>query len=371
MGRETSGQVLQQRSSSNASIDILNDDVLDRVFQYLYFDDKIRLRRTCSRWKYLLDAQLNKIKALRLGHFIQGGFCVTSGLSFPTRCSHQSAARRLHTGALFGENFLEFPAELETQCFSVNRYDYLHRALKYCNSGITTLSLGQLNITYRLLMVVAHNLPNLEHLEIINCASRLDIGGGRKRIASRLANNCTASNRENFTPQQQHQSPEIPSLETFNSAEQQHDVYKHMVLYNQHSDEQQNMQERLLRSNLLRNCDLVRESRRHTYWPHLRHLLVKECNLLNEFCLCLILAITNKTLTHLVVESSQYLTGEFLNYCGPDLIQLRLNRCPMVRTKFLDDLVKLKQFLAPANQKAFECITCNNPHASLITRGHD
>lgn len=355
-------------------MNILNDDILDRIFQYLYLDDKIRLRRTCFRWKYLLDSQMDKIKALRLGRFIQGGYMVTSGLSFPTKCQHQSANHRLRTGQLFSGSFLEFPAELETQCFSVNRYDYLHRALKYCHSSITMLSLGQLNITYRLLMVIAHNLPNLEHLEIISCASRLDIGGGSGRLVNKkrpaahdeATNNNNNNNRNESQPthlasirrqrqlQQLQQEQRIPSLETFNSdrLEQQHDVYK-MLLYNQHSNEEQNMQERLLRSSLLRNCDLVRESKRLTYWPNLRHLLVKECNLLNEFSLCLILAITSKTLTHLVVESNQYLTGEFLNYCGPDLIQLRLNHCPMIRTKFLDDLMKLKQILSP-DHKAFD-----------------
>lgn len=399
---ETMAATTTNRRQELVSIQILNDDILDRIFQYLYFDDRIRLRSTCFRWKYLLDSQLEKVKALRLGRFIQGGYCVTSGLSFPHTCNHQAqssrakhGSHRRHTGAMFSGRFLEFPADLETQCFSVNRYDYLHRALKYCQSSITMLSLGQINITYRLLMVIAHNLPNLEHLEIIGCASRLDLQAGNHRkpagaiksrqlptaadqeaTRSRSGSSCSSSShddQQNHQPAptrfavREQQQQRIPSLETFNSSSVEHqDVYK-MLLYNQHGNEQQNIRERLVRSNLLRNCDLVRESKRHTYWPQLRHLLIKDCNLLNEFSLCLIVAITSKTLTHLVVESNQYLTGEFLNYCGPNLIQLRLNHCPMIRAKFLDDLVKLKQLLACDQKATFDYKHTNPAPAQHIS----
>lgn len=308
------------------SINLLNDDILMRVFDYLHFDDKIRLRRTCFRWKRLIDYQLGKVKALRLGHFGQGGYCITSGLQMP--CDHKSSNHRRHTGTLFGDR-LNSPIDLETRCYSINRYDYLHRALKICSHNITMLSLGNLNITYRLLIVLTHNLPNLEHLEIMGCAS---LGPHPEK-------------RQTLTTKEDR----LPSVESFNSRTQDRDTLCSMLLYNQHNDEQVNMQQRLMRASMVKSCELVKESRK--YWPCLRHLLVKDCNLLNEFSLSLIMAISSQTLEHLVLESNQYVTGEFLNYCGPNLKILRIKYCPLLQLRFLEDLMKLRQLLVPARDQ--------------------
>lgn len=325
------------REASRASIDMLNDDILKRIFDFLHLDDKIRLQRTCSRWKYLLDAQLNQIKSLRIGLFYQGGYQVTSGIQMQN-CEHkESMANRMQcTGTLFNDQALSLPADLETQCFSINRYDYLHRSIKYCQKTITCLSLGRVNISYRLIMVLAHNLPNLEHLELIGCAGQIeDAANGRKRQG------CISILKD---------SNQLPSLESFDSVAQRgynnSNCLYSMVLYNQHPNEQVNMEERLLRASKIRDCDLVRQSKEQNYWPNLRHLLVKECNLLNEFSLSLILAITSKSLEHLVIESNQYLTGEFLNYCRPQIKTFKVKYCPLVQPKFLEDLVKIKTLVS-------------------------
>lgn len=336
-------QVEQRNCRVASSIDILNDDILLKIFDYIHLDDKIKLRRTCYRWKLLLDYQLNQLKALRIGCFQQGGYNVTSGLNI--QCEHFSSNHRRHTGTLFNQNMLNFPADLETQCFSIKRYDFLHRALKYSHQSITMLSLGQISVSYRLLMVITHNLPNLEHFELINCAS--DISGARKERNSSKMNISDA-----LRP---------PSLEFFNT-EQQDDIYS-MTIYNQHQDEEINMGERLIRSSFVQNCDLVKEAKAKKHWPRLKHLLIKECNLLNEFSLSLILAITSQTLVHLVIESNQYLTGEFLNYCGPNLKILRLKYCPLMQIKFLKNFVKIKQLLAqqPSPQtSSLPFLTSNN-----------
>lgn len=319
-------QRFELRKELVASINMLNDDILLKIFDYIHLDDKIKLRRTCTRWKILLDYQLKLIKALRVGYFQQGGYNVTSGLNMQCEHSNCSLLHRKHTGTLFNHNILNFPADLETQCFSVKRYDFLHRAMKYCHESITILSLGQIGISYRLLMVITHNLPNLEHLELIHCAS--DNNETRKRKFSTKSNS----------------NDHLPSLESFNT-EQQDDIHL-MTIPNQHQDEEMNMRERLIRSSLVRSCDLVKEAKANSHWPNLRHLLIKECNLLSEFSLSLILAITSHTLVHLVIESNQYLTGEFLNYCGPNLKILRLRYCPLIQVKFLQDFVKIKQLLA-------------------------
>lgn len=334
---------LKQFELREISIDILNDDILERIFNYLHLDDKIRLRRTSIRWKFLLDRQLSRIKALRIGQFQQGGFNITSGLQ--THCQeHSTIYHRQQTGTLFNKKLITFPAELETHCYSVDQYDYLHRSLKFSHKTITQLSLGRLNISYRLLMVLTNNLPNLEHLELISCASGLF--ESNNKTVNRSPQSSRRSNRDKNG---------LPSLASFNEQPaypQQNNgdpIYSLMILYNQNSNEQVNMEERLLRSTLVKNCDLVRESKARNNWPNLRHLLVKECNLLNEFSLSLILAITSQTLVNLVVESNQYLTGEFLNYCGPQLKILRVKYCPLLQVRFLEDFVKLKKLLSPSN----------------------
>lgn len=337
------------------SIEALNDDILMRVFDYLHFDDKIRLRRTCSRWKFLLDQQLKRMKALRLGQFQSGGYHETSGLLMPC-LQHQQVKlnhRQSSTGTLFNKQLLSFPAEPETNCFSISQYDYLHRSLKHSYQSVTMLSLGRLNISYRLLMVLAHNLPELEHMELINCASAVR----RERINNSQTGNCVARLADakvapGLTSCQKLSSAtktddldDLPSVESFNNRSSHHSVIFSQTPFNQHRDEQVNLEQRLIRSTLVRNCDLVREARSKNLWPNLRHLLVKDCNLLNEFTLSLLLALTSQTLDQLMVESSQYLTGEFLNYCGPKLEVLRLRHCPLVQLKFLEDLRKIKQLL--------------------------
>lgn len=333
------------------SFNELNDDILMRIFDYLHFDDKIRLRRTCSRWKFLLDEQLNLMKALRIGQFQLGGYHETSGLLMPC-AQHQQVKlnhRQAFTGTLFNGRLLNFPAELETQCYSVARYDYLHRSLKHNYQSVTMLSLGRLNISYRLLMVLAHNLPKLEHLELIGCASETrpersscETSRPLTRVTT-IASNCRQLGCSAKWPN--HLEQYLPSLESFNSQRAQELLTITHMPYNQNPDEQVNLEQRLLRSSLVRNCDLVREARSNHIWPHLSHLLVKDCNLLNEFNLSLILALTSHTLDQLMVESNQYLTGEFLNYCGPKLQVLRLDNCPLVQLRFLEDLQKLKQLL--------------------------
>lgn len=262
---------------------------------------------------------------------------VTSGLHM--QClQHHSPRHRQQTGTLFNSLVLTYPADMQTQCYSIKRFDYLHRALKQSYQSITMLSLGRLHISYRLLIVLTHNLPDLEHLELISCASKFE-----------LDNNKRTTPRQTLHTNDDHNN-QLPTLESFNnSTSQASSAIYSTVMYNQHEDERINMQERLIRSTLVKSCQLVQEARRQRHWSKMKHLLVKDCNLLNEFSLCLILAITSQTLDHLAVESNQYLTGEFLNYCGPQLKILRLKNCPMLRLKFLEDLVRLKQLLAPTN----------------------
>lgn len=332
---------------NSTSFHELNDDILMRIFDYLHFDDKIRFRRTCVRWKFLLDEQLKLIRALRIGQFQSGGYQETCGLLMS--CAQHQQVKPNHcqasTGTLFNKQLLTFPAELESQCFSISRYDYLHRSLKHSYQSVTMLSLGRLNISYRLLMVLAHNLPKLEHLELIACASeRLLCGARLERQSNQPQASCAK------TP---HSDTHLPSLESFNNSRAQELLVISQIPYNQNPDEQVNLEQRLIRSALVRNCDLVQEARRKNMWPKLSHLLVKDCNLLNEFNLSLLLALTSHTLDQLMVESNQYLTGEFLNYCGPKLQVLQLKHCPLVQLKFIDDLRKLKQLLAsPATAQA-------------------
>lgn len=331
----------KNKRQKQSTINMLNNDILSQIFDHLHLDDKIRLRRTCRRWKWLLDYKIDRLKALRIGSFQQGAYNVTSGLNM--NCNHQSKDHRQHTGTLFNENILNFPADVETQCFSVKQFDTLHRALKLCQNSITMLSIGRLNVSYRLLMVITHNLPNLEHLELINCAS--DNGEVKQRNKSQYSR--------------------LPSVESFNT-EPRNDIYSITDLYNQHQDEQVNVRERLIRSSLVRSCDLVKEAKAKNHWPNLKHLLVKECNLLNEFSLSLILALTSHSLDHLVIESNQRLTGEFLNYCGPKLTILRLKHCPLLQVKFLEDFVKLKQLLAqPTSSYSSSSIAHSNKKSSL------
>lgn len=331
---------LNQRSHQSNSIDILNDDILTRIFDYLHLDEKVRLRRTCHRWKLLLDFQLDQLKALRLGQFQQGGYTVTSGLYM--HCQHRQVQHRRYTGTICDPQVLSFPADQETHCFSINQYDYLHRALKLSQDSITMLSLGRINVSYRLLIVLTHNLRNLEHLELINCSSAFHDDNNIKHNNN---NNCRQIRDVKKKLLNSSREPElIPSVESFNSREEK-SIYS-LHLFNQSDNEQLNMEERLARWSLVKNCQLVKDCKANKHWRKLKHLLVKDCNLLNEFSLCLILAITSQTLENLVLESNQYLTGEFLNYCGPQLKELKVNYCPLLQAKFLDQFVKLKQLLA-------------------------
>ena len=272
------------KMKQETSINKLNDDILMKIFDHIDYDDKIKLRRTCRKWKHLLTIHLNRVKAIRLGHFSRGGYLVTSGLEL--NCTeHQSKNHRQLTGTLCNSSLLSMPADLETQCFSVNRYDFLHRALKQqSHQTITMLSLGSLHISYRLLIVLTHNLPDLEHLELINCASKFELN-------------------------------------------------------------KQDIEQSLKRLSMIRNCDLIREAKQKRHWLKLSHLLVKNSSLLEEFCLSLILAIVDRSLVHLEIESHDYLTGEFLNYCAPQLKILNIKQCPNVQSKFVEDLLKIKKLL--------------------------
>lgn len=354
---ENNSRQQQQQQSIRCSIDILNDDILKRIFDYLHLDDKIRLRRVCFKWKLILDEQISKLRALRIGQFNSTGSNIISGLHIDcvehnnnSNNNYRQATKSTNLiGKRFNNNFEKFPdeatifndkvltlpADCETLCYSINRYDYLHRSLKHCYKTITILSLGKLNISYRFLMVITHNLPNLEHLELIACSSRVD-------------------ERDN---QQINDLKQTPSLESFNNEHeesnfnhQQQELYSNLI-FNQNSDEQINIRDRLRRTILVKNCQLIKDSKVNNYWPKLKHLLIKDCNLLNEFSLCLIMALTSKTLDHLVIESNQYLTGEFLNYCGPNLKLLRLKYCPLLQLKFLEDLIKIKQLLSSIDQE--------------------
>lgn len=354
-------------SEANSSIDLLNDDILMRIFDYLHLDDKIRLRVACKRWKCLLDYQVKQIKALRVGLFHQGGYNVTSGLQMKCNSHNNGSStamansKQQYTGTLSNRQVLILPADPTTQCHSINQYDFLHRAMRHCYENLTLLSLGRLNVSYRLLMVIAHNLPKLEHLELINCASELEHLKSNRRRG--FGDSPVAKGRHLSELSDNH----LPSLASFNCSRSANLVGLYSThLYNQHDDEQLNLEERLERAKQVKSCELVKESVRRNYWPNLTHLLVKDCNLLNEFSLSLILAVTSQTLEHLMVESNQYLTGEFLNYCGPKLQILRLKYCPLLQLRFLEDLVKLKQLLSPDNKQ----ITINSLSLPLSSSLH-
>jgi hypothetical protein len=285
---------------------------------------------------------MRQIKALRLGQFHLGGYQVTSGLML--KCNrHQHADRqrfhRQETGSLFNRNLFEMPADLETQCYSIKRYDYLHRALKHSYQDITMLSLGKVHISYRLLIVLTHNLPNLEHLELINCANHFESKQTVQMNAADKINHSLLSSMDSFNPEQE---KAVINRVT-------HSINSHGV-YNQHEDEQLNIQDRLLRQQFIKNCSLIREARKQRQWSRMQHLLVRECNLMNEFTLSLILSLTSQSLIHLEIEKCQYLTGEFLNYCGPNLKILKLSHCSSIRPKFVDDLVKIRKLLGSSIQ---------------------
>lgn len=347
-------------SAHKTSINLLNDDCLLRIFDFLQLEDKICLRRACKRWKRLLDHQLAKLKALRLGQFTsRGGYQQTSGLDLPCR-QHSHPNHRQLTVAIFNQQLCQLPADAQTRCFSINRFDYLHRCLKFNSQNITMLSLGQLNISYRLMLMLSANLPHLEHIELISCASRVDeykaqfgrlqqckdqgpIVEGAKKGQS-ITNDTQKRNNTHL----------IPSLDSFNSQKYaaifgSGEIPHATEVYNQHSNEETNSHERLLRQNFIRNCSLVTNYKTSEgYWSKLNHVLIRNCHQLSELSLCLLLALTSRTLTDLHVESNQRLTGEFLNYCGPNLQRLAIKYCPMMQFRFLDDLVKLKKVLNPA-----------------------
>lgn len=344
----TSGMTMTNHSAT--SIDKLNHDILLRIFDYLDFDDKIRLRRTCKKWKQLLDRQMRQVRALRLGQFHLGGYQVTSGLML--KCDkHQYANRqqfhRQETGSLFNTKIFQMPADLETQCYSINRYDHLHRALRHSYQAITMLALGRVQISYRLLIVLTHNLPNLEHLELINCATQLEL-------------NKQSHSKQNHLPSLDSFSPE----ECNATIDQVRQSINSHILYNQHDNEQLNVRERLLRSSFIKNCGLIRDARKQRQWSKMQHLLVRESNLMNEFTLCLLLSLTSQSLTHLEIEKNQYLTGEFLNYCGPNLKILKLRHCPSVRGQFVDDLVRIRKLLGSSIQFG-ECPDKSQSSSSL------
>lgn len=338
--------------AARTSLNQLNDDILLRIFDQLDYDDKIRLTRTCRRWRQLIGSQLRHVKALRLGQFLQGAYQVTSGLNLRCREHHgeRKYSHRRETGSLFNEHLFELPAELETRCYSVSRYDYLHRALKHSYLSVTMLSLGQVHITYRLLLVLTNNLDNLEHLELISCASRL-LDTANNRLMSDHPEDWKSGVR-GIRANGQIADENLSSLESFHRGEREcmidkvrNSILTTNIMYNQNADEQANVSERLTRSTFARNCNLIREAKKQGQWSKMMHLLVKDCGLMNEFTLSLILSLTSQSLAHLEVEKSQYLTGEFLNYCGPRLKVLRLKECPSIRHPFVDDLVKIRQLL--------------------------
>lgn len=343
------------RKPGSGSINELNDDILLRIFDFLDYDDKIRLRRTCSRWKWLIELHLRRVRALRLGRFFQGGYELTSGLNM--KCAeHFEAAKLRHrrdTGTLFNERIFQLPADPETQCYSIQRYDYLHRALKHSYQSITMLSLGRVHISYRLLIALTNNLSNLEHLELINCASTYEDNKQR---------NANSSTRPNES---------LVSLGTLNdesdsTLRQVKTSIVSNIMYNQHADEQLNVRERLIRSTFVKNCDLIREARRGRLWSRMRHLLLKECNLMNEFFLSLLMALTSQSLVHLEIDKNQQLTGEFLNYCGPQLEQVRIRHCPSMRQTFVDDLVKIRKLLG-SNVRLANCFDQDSSSSLKLT----
>lgn len=236
------------------------------------------------------------------------------------------------------------------------------------------LSLGRLQISYRLLIVLTSNLPNLEHLELINCASKFEednTKSNRQNVGndgqlSKENNHSDRTNQHNINSNENTTTRHLPSLETFDRGEEgailsqvKRSILTN-VMYNQHTDEQINIQERLIRSTFVRNCNLIRETKRNGQWANLKHLLVKDCNLMNEFTLSLILSLTSQALVHLEIDKNQYLTGEFLNYCGPHLNVLKIRHCPSIRQTFVDDLVKIRKLLG--SQIKFG--TCHNQESS-------
>lgn len=330
------------------SIDILNDDCLLRVFDFLDLEDKICLRRVCRRWKYLLDYQLNKLKSIRIGFF---------GQSSRQNC----ATNRETTGTIFNNKLLLFPADLQTKCFSINQHDYLYRCLKFNAQNITSLSLGNLNISYRLLLMISHNLPKLEHLELVACASSVDDYDDyfRYKKSSPKQANTRQKGDKNVANQ-------VPSLSTFNNPLYESAISSQATntfIYNQSPDEEINLHERLMRSRYIKSCSLVKCCREQKYLQNIRHVTIKHCHQLSEFSLSLLMAMINGTLERLIIESSQRLTGEFMNYCNPEnLSHLSIKYCPMIQQKFLDDLMRLRQIL---QQQYTNCCPASTP---LLTR---
>lgn len=327
----------------STNISILNDDVLLRIFDYLDLDEKINLRRVCYRWRCLLDLQLGRLSSLRVGHFQQGGFKLTSGLELD--CSHKRRRdHRQRTATISSKLVLSKQADQETGCHSLQRYDFLHRSLHLFRNQVTTLSLGKLNIDYRLMTSLVYNLPHLEHLEIMACAS--DTSKARRQRSPHMAAD---------EPQSAAASQQLESIYATSR-------------YNQHQDEQENLKERLARANLIKNCTLIKENRVQNFWPKLRHLLVKDCSLLNEFTISLMLALSSRSLEHLLVETHQFVTGEFLNYCGPKLGILGIKNCPQIKPKFVQDLIKLKQVLGEPSQQDDSSASCGQQQQQVAGR---
>lgn len=331
-------------------INDLNDDILPRIFQYLHYDDKVRLRRTCSRWKRLLEKQLDSTTALRLGQFRRGGYSITSGLE--ARCSHSDPIpstlednsteryylqQRQQTGTLFNSTLIEIPADLESQCYSIKRYDYLHRALKLSCPKVTMLSLGYLQISERLLLTLMNNLPLLEHLELINCEISYASWTAERRNQIRLL---LVEKNKLFD----HYRPFV-DLDIVHEDDYRRTANGLDMIPDEHEEEEVNITNRMMRSNLIRSYEVIMTAKNNKLWPKLQHLLIQECTQLSEFMLCVFLSVTKRTLTHLELDRNYHLTGEFLNYCGKTLKVLKMRHCPNIKPTFVQELVKIRQIL--------------------------
>lgn len=288
-------QYAEQLQLSKTNINHCNDDILMCIFENLNFDDRIRLMRVCKRWYSLLTYQLQSTKCLKIGYFLDNS--TTTSATLPSR----SVAN------LFNRSLLQFPADLQTQCFYVTRYDYLHRSLKTCSQTLTKLSLGHIIFDYRCFVSLVFNCPNIEQLELISCATDPD--------SDNQLTNVTQDNH---------------IYETDRSDE-----------LRQHS-----IEDIIRRNQIIKNCSIVKDGKR---WSRLKYLLIKHCDNLSEPMISLLLTITENSLEHLSIQSNQYSTGECLKYCSNSLKILDLKFCPSLQQRPLEDLIKLKYLTSGKN----------------------
>ncbi|XP_032681292.1 F-box/LRR-repeat protein 2-like isoform X2 [Odontomachus brunneus] len=141
----------------NAPINILNDDCLKHIFQFLPIVDKIRIERVCKRWRVLSKDSWYTMKKIDTSYLLQGMF---SNTCFPTHHGiiefilNKMEEMLSRYGRLITELYIAHPATMSLpNCNIIQKQELTDKfnkelfkiVMKYC-SNLTNINVSVITI---------------------------------------------------------------------------------------------------------------------------------------------------------------------------------------------------------------------------------